>query len=97
MLGSDERVLEILPGGIIGGNRTEWEQAWRFGDNHGDHTLIIDGRIGATCKLTLDPDGVWRGRWIHQQQTPVELWPLSGVGIASDAAIREGSVAPGPQ
>jgi hypothetical protein len=95
LLGSGERVLELLPGGRIGGDRTEWEQTWRVDDQHESHTLMIEGRIGITCKLTRDPDGAWRGHWIHQQQTPVELWPLSGNGMGPHASAQEGSAAPG--
>jgi hypothetical protein len=77
-LGSEERVLSLLPGGRIGDGTTEWEEYWRVEDESEGRVLIIDGRVGITCRLTRDPDGAWRGRWLHHNRGPVELLPLGG-------------------
>jgi hypothetical protein len=75
-LGSDERVLALLPGRRIGDGRAEWEQTWRVDDEDGRRALVIEGRTGPTCRLARGPDGVWRGRWLHHERVPVELRPL---------------------
>jgi hypothetical protein len=76
-LGSDERVLELLPGQRVGDGGTRWEQGWRVEREQGRSTLVISGHAGVTCRLLQDSDGVWRGRWLHQEQMPVELGPLA--------------------
>jgi hypothetical protein len=95
LLGSDERVLELLPGGRIGAGRGELEHTWRVNAEHGERTLILEGPFGIACMLTRAPDGAWRGAWIHFEQMPVELWPLSGAANASETMMGEGSVVPG--
>jgi hypothetical protein len=83
-LGSDERVLSLLPGGWIGDGMPEWEQTWRVEGDDAGRTLIIEGQVGVTCRLAPDPDGVWRGRWLHHEQVPVELVPLGGAPLPPD-------------
>jgi hypothetical protein len=76
-IGSDERVLTLLPGQRVGDGGTRWEQEWRLEREQGRSTLVISGHAGVTCRLRQDADGVWRGRWLHQEQMPVELRPLA--------------------
>jgi hypothetical protein len=83
-LGTDERVLALLPGGAIGDGRSEWEQTWRLEEQDGERVLVIEGRAGDTCRLIRDQDCAWRGRWLHHRQMPVELWPLRGETSAPD-------------
>jgi Mannosyltransferase putative len=78
-IGSDERVLSFLPGQRVGDGGTQWEQMWRLEEEQGRQSLVIEGRAGVTSTLLRDPDGVWRGRWLHQEQMPVELIPLGNV------------------
>jgi hypothetical protein len=79
LIGSDERVLTLLPGGKIGGGGSAWEQRWRVEQGQGVRTLVVEGQFGVTCRLALGQDGIWRGRWLRQEQVPVELWPLTDV------------------
>jgi hypothetical protein len=81
-IGSDERVLTLLPGQGIGGG-TRWEQRWRVEVEQERRTLVVEGRDGVTCGLVRDPDGVWRVRWLHHEQMPVELLPLGDVSPES--------------
>jgi len=81
-VGCEERVLSLLPGGRIGDGSTEWEETWHIEDADGDRSLIIEGRVGATCRLVRDVDGVWRGRWLHQDQAPVELRLVGSASLA---------------
>jgi hypothetical protein len=74
--GADQRVLALLPGQRIGEGRGQWEQEWRLEGERERPILVIEGYAGVTCKLTRAPDGVWRGRWLHQERMPVELIPL---------------------
>lgn len=75
-LGSEERVLSLLPGGTIGDGASEWEAGWRVELGDGGRVLIIEGRAGITCRLARGADGAWRGRWLHHDQAPVELLPI---------------------
>jgi hypothetical protein len=76
-IGSDERVLALLPGQRVGDGGTRWEQAWSFEQEQGRPVLVITGHAGVTCRLLRNADGVWRGHWLHQEQMPVELRPLA--------------------
>jgi hypothetical protein len=75
-VGTDERVLALLPGWRIGQGGTEWERGWRLEEEQGRRILVIEGKAGDTCRLRQQADGGWRGRWLHHQQLPVELLPL---------------------
>jgi hypothetical protein len=94
-IGSDERVLSFLPGQRVGDGGTHWEQRWRLEEEPGCQSLVIEGWKGVTCTLFRDPDGVWRGHWLHQEQMPVELIPLSAGAIAPSTTMHEGSAGPG--
>lgn len=37
--------------------------------------ILGDGFV--TCRLTRDTEGVWRGCWLHFEQMPIELIPLT--------------------
>jgi hypothetical protein len=89
-LGSDERVLSLLPGERIGDGGSSWEQTWRLELEQDRQTLVLEGQAGDTCGLTRDADGVWRGRWRHHDRVPVELIPLgpaAGGGLAERASV----------
>jgi hypothetical protein len=91
-IGSDERVLTLLPGQKVGDGGTRWEQVWRLEQGQGRATLVIGGHAGVTCRLREDADGVWRGRWLHQEQMPVELHRLAD-NPRSPAAARQDQAA----
>jgi hypothetical protein len=74
-VGSDERVLELLPGQRVG-HGTRWEQVWLLEFDRDRPSLVIGGHSCLTCRLQRDADGIWRGRWLHKERMPVELRPL---------------------
>jgi hypothetical protein len=75
-LGSDERVLELLPDHQIGRGRAQCETAWHLSEEQAAYVLAIEGESCLTCKLIACSDGVWRGRWSQFERMPVELIPL---------------------
>jgi hypothetical protein len=66
----------FCPGKVDDG-ATRWDQVRRLEREQGRVSLVISGHDGVTCRLLRDADGVWRGRWLHQEQMPVELRPLA--------------------
>src|SRR5262249_13105915 len=89
-VGSDERVLALLPGQRIGDGGSRWERLWRLDEEQDRRRLIIEGLAGVTCTLLRDADGVWRGHWLHQGQIPVELLPLCGAGDCQRPVVDQG-------
>lgn len=76
-IGSGQRVLELLSGGRIGQGSGPWEQSWRLEGDQENPLLVIAGYDAATCELTQATDRIWRGRWLHYEQMPIELMPLA--------------------
>jgi hypothetical protein len=76
-VGFDTRDMEFLPHGRIGRGRAACEEAW-YVEALGDDSiwLCIFGRDEETCRLRLEGDGVWRGRWNIHERMAVELEPL---------------------
>lgn len=97
LVGSDERVLTLLPGGRIGGERSAWEQRWRVEQEQGVRTLVVEGQFGVTCRLARGRDAAWRGRWLRQGQEPVELWPLADVAPDGRRTDRDERTVPDPE
>lgn len=75
-LGVEERVMELEPNGHIGTGATQHERSWRIEQYSATRTLTIAGDEGDTCRLTVDNDGIWRGRCLWYQRVPVEMVPL---------------------
>jgi hypothetical protein len=73
---ADERTLQLLPEGRIGEGAAAAERSWHLEQAAGGPVLAISGEYGVICRLRLDADGVWRGRWLQFEQMPVELIPL---------------------
>lgn len=73
---TDERTLQLLPGGRIGEGAAAAERSWRLEQGGAGPVLSIAGDFGLICRLRLDDDGAWRGRWLQFEQMPVELIPL---------------------
>ncbi len=73
---TDERTLQLLPDGHIGEGAAAAERSWRLEHDAAGPALLIAGEYGVICRLRLDGDGVWRGRWSLFEQMPVELIPL---------------------
>ena len=80
-VGHDERPLELLADGTIGQGAGAAERRWDLRSIQGSSRLSIFGENGETCRLTLDSDGTWRGRWRKFERMPVELAPQSGGGL----------------
>lgn len=74
-VGSDERLIEFERDGSISLGAAREEQAWRLEGKTDSKTLVIAGDDGDTCHLTMEQDGVWRGRELWYERIPVELVP----------------------
>jgi hypothetical protein len=72
---TDERTIELLPNGRIGEGAAAAERSWRLEDAGARPVLAVEGEFGVICRLRLDEDGVWRGRWLQFEQMPIELIP----------------------
>ena len=75
-IGADQRLLELLPDGQIGEGRGPNEHSWRVERQGGRDRLLVSGDRRATCALTYEADGVWRGHWLFAEHMPVEIVPL---------------------
>jgi hypothetical protein len=73
---TDERTLRLLPDHRIGEGAAAAERFWRLDRDRDGPSLVIEGDYGVICRLRLDEDGVWRGRWLQFEQMPIELIPL---------------------
>src|SRR4029077_9150296 len=73
---TDERTLELLPDHTIGEGAAAAERSWYLEPDSSSATLVIAGDHGEICRLRLDADGVWRGRWLQFEQVPIELIAL---------------------
>ena len=62
---TDERTLQLLPGGRIGDGAAAAERSWRLEQDGTGPVLLVDGDYGVICRLRLDDDGVRRGRWLQ--------------------------------
>src|SRR6266508_1991483 len=62
---TDERTLELRPDHTIGAGGAAAERSWRLEHDSAGPTLVIAGDYGEICRLRLDADGVWRGRWLQ--------------------------------
>jgi hypothetical protein len=72
---TDERTLQLLSGGRIGEGAAAAERSWRLERTGAEPVLSIEGEYGVICRLHLEHDGVWRGRWLQFEQMPIELIP----------------------
>jgi hypothetical protein len=74
-VGYGERPLVLEPDGSISVGAAQNERRWRQTSGSPPEITVSrpDGDIFST---RLDGDGVWRGRWLHYEQMPVELIPL---------------------
>jgi hypothetical protein len=72
---TDERTIELLPDHQIGEGAAAAERSWRLEHDTAGPLLAIDGDFGVICRLRLEDDGVWRGRWLQFEQMPIELIP----------------------
>ena len=77
-ISSHDRLIELLPNQQIGFGSSPRERTWRVIPEGATSVLEILGEEYVTCRLTRQEDGVWRGRWLRYERTPVELIPWPG-------------------
>lgn len=75
-MGHDERRLELLANGNIVAGGADCERQWRL---TGDALRIYGDALSETCRLKRGPDGIYRGRWHHHEQMPIELIPIRDI------------------
>jgi FkbM family methyltransferase len=95
-VGLGERILELLPDGSIGDGRANCEKRWTLRLLNGLPTIVILGNSHKNSEvgmmfLTLDEDGVWRGRWEFHERSPVELHPILDTRPPSYFIFRQGT------
>jgi ADP-heptose:LPS heptosyltransferase len=76
----DERIIELLVDGSVGVGRGGCEEVWymrRKADQPGSGVLTLFGKGRPTCLLTQQNGQVWSGKWIRDEQMPIELVPVS--------------------
>lgn len=76
-VGSDQRPMMFLEGGLIGRGRAARERFWRLRIFRGRFILEIRSDSGTTCRLEKDTHAIWRGRWLIGERMAVELLPIS--------------------
>ncbi len=69
----DKRMMEFLPGGIIGAGNGRCEQTWRMDYGNGICFLLIEGEEGLICKLSQAENSSWEGRWLMHERMYVVL------------------------
>lgn len=80
-IGYDERPLDLLADGQVGAGSNMHERHWSLYFVEGDAVLALSGASTPTCLLRRDPDGVWRGRWLHHEKMLVELEAIPGKAV----------------
>ena len=76
-VGSDERLLELLPDGSIGQGCAASERRWHLEEMTEGAVLVISGDYGDICRVSRHSDGVWRGQWTKFERMPIEIVPLA--------------------
>ncbi len=79
-IGISERTIELDSDGEYRVTGMNDGGKWRIEENEGARQLVLTQDTFDACRLTLDPDGIWRGRWTYFEQGPVELVPLPDFG-----------------
>jgi hypothetical protein len=72
-VGYDRRRMAFCPNGSIGLGAAGMELFWDIRRIDGILSLDIQSQEALTCRLTLGPDGVWRGSWEDFERMPIEL------------------------
>ncbi len=82
-VGHDARAMEFLSTGLVGKGAAGLEVFWNIRLDGVTAYLDIMSEELPTCRLRLEPDGVWRGRWHRFERMPIELKPQR------DAALND--------
>ena len=75
-VGHDVRTMEFLPNGAIGLGAAALEIFWNLHLNGTTAWLDIMSEELLTCRLHLDSDRIWRGRWERFERMGIEVKPL---------------------
>lgn len=76
LVSSDERRLELLAGHRIGSGASSSELYWYVVDGEQGPELAFERDGYRSCLLSMSPDGIWHGVFLHEPGMPVELVPL---------------------
>lgn len=88
-IGHDERPMELLEGGKIGTGAAGCERVWAIEKTPVGNVVTVYGDHGGpTFHLTLDADGVMRGRWLAHEKMPVELVREAGYVEPKPEVVR---------
>ncbi len=76
-VGHDQREVELRSDGTIGEGAGDCEKVWKIEPTPIGEVITIYGiHGGPTCHLSLNDDGVFRGRWLSWEKMPIELRPI---------------------
>jgi len=76
-VGFDKRNMTFRSDGRIGKGAAGCEMFWDIRMETNDIFLEISSGCHLTCRLKLEPDGIWKGRWFVFEKMPIHLVPLS--------------------
>jgi len=91
-VGHDSRIITFEPDGRIGEGAGCCEQFWAVTESGGLISLEIWSDSALTCRLSLQPDGAWIGRWLEWERMPIRVsWhePLDRRINASDILVAQ--------
>ena len=72
-IGFDQRRMTFSVNGSIKTGAGGCEKYWDIYEESGQVIFEISDENAVTCRLTEHANGVWRGRWSHFEQMPIEL------------------------
>jgi glycosyltransferase involved in cell wall biosynthesis len=76
-VGFDERRMTFSPDGRVGEGAAGCEVFWDVKAARGSQIFLeLSSGCEITCRLRREPDGTWRGRWIHHEKMPIVLSPV---------------------
>ena len=83
-VGYDERPMTFLTNGHVGEGAAGYEVFWDL-RHESDYVLLeLYSADALTCTLTWDKKGRWLGRWIINEQMPIEIFPEQAAALDLD-------------
>ena len=76
-VGFDERRLEFRADGTVGAGSAGCERLWGVVEQEDGYCLYLASEKHLTCLLKRGEHGIWTGRWVRNEQMPVELIPCA--------------------
>ena len=89
-VGHDSRPMTLDTEHSIPVGGGEAEREWRTYTVDDTRYLVIRGDHGDICRLVVDDDGIYRGRWSQFECMPIELVPARIV--SDDGVVTKRSV-----